>query len=86
MGGETWQSGGDIWLVVMHRADGRLVVLSDEARFRCFFIGLIVGELPIKGLSGLPLDDVWLGENRFGLDDGRLALIMAERASIGSSA
>jgi hypothetical protein len=32
------------------------------ARFRCFFVGLIVGELLIKGLSGLPLDDVWLGE------------------------
>lgn len=30
LGGETWQSGGDIWLVVMHRADGRLVVLSDD--------------------------------------------------------
>lgn len=30
LGGETWQSGGDIWLVLIHRADGRLVVISDE--------------------------------------------------------
>jgi len=32
------------------------------ARFRCFFIGLIIGEVVLKGLSGLPLDDVWLWE------------------------
>jgi hypothetical protein len=31
LGGESWQSGGDIWLVLMRRADGKLVVLSDEA-------------------------------------------------------
>jgi hypothetical protein len=30
LGGETWQSGGDIWLVIIRRRDGRLVVLSDE--------------------------------------------------------
>ena len=30
LGGETWQSGGDIWLVLLHRQDGRLVVISDE--------------------------------------------------------
>jgi hypothetical protein len=30
LGGESWQSGGDIWLVLIHRADGRLVVISDE--------------------------------------------------------
>ncbi len=30
LGGETWQSGGDIWLVLIHRPDGHLVVLSDE--------------------------------------------------------
>ena len=30
LGGETWQSGGDIWLVLLRRSDGRLVVLSDE--------------------------------------------------------
>jgi len=29
LGGETWQSGGDIWLVLLRRSDGRLVVLSD---------------------------------------------------------
>jgi hypothetical protein len=28
--GETWQSGGDIGLVVFRRADGKVVVLSDE--------------------------------------------------------
>lgn len=31
LGGETWQSGGDIWLVLIRRADGKIVVVSDEA-------------------------------------------------------
>jgi hypothetical protein len=30
LGGETWQSGGDIWLVVLRRSDSHLVVFSDE--------------------------------------------------------
>ena len=30
IGGETWNSGGDIWLVCCERSDGRLVVISDE--------------------------------------------------------
>jgi hypothetical protein len=30
LGGEAWNSGGDIWLVLFHRSDGKLVVLSDE--------------------------------------------------------
>lgn len=30
LGGETWQSGGDIWLVILRRADGRIVAISDE--------------------------------------------------------
>lgn len=30
-GGETWQSGGGIWLVLIHRKDGRFVVISDDA-------------------------------------------------------
>ena len=28
--GETWDSGGDIWLVLKKRTDGRIVVFSDE--------------------------------------------------------
>jgi hypothetical protein len=28
--GETWNSGGGIWLVVLRRADGKIVVLSEE--------------------------------------------------------
>lgn len=28
--GRTWQSGGDIWLVLLDRADGHLVVISDD--------------------------------------------------------
>jgi len=28
--GEAWQSGGNIWLVLIHRDDGKLVVISDE--------------------------------------------------------
>ena len=31
LGGEAWQSGGDIWLVLIRRPDGHLIVLSDEA-------------------------------------------------------
>jgi hypothetical protein len=30
LGAEAWQSGGDIWLVLVHRRDGHLVVISDE--------------------------------------------------------
>lgn len=29
--GESWQSGGNIWLVIIHRGDGSLVVLSEDA-------------------------------------------------------
>lgn len=31
VGGEAWQSGGDIWLVTVHRKDGSLVVFSGDA-------------------------------------------------------
>ena len=30
MGGEVWQTGGDIWLVLFRRQDGKIVALSDE--------------------------------------------------------
>jgi len=30
LGGEPWQSGGDIWLVIIRRNDRHLVVISDE--------------------------------------------------------
>jgi hypothetical protein len=30
LGGEIWQSGGEIWLVIIRRNDGHLVVISDE--------------------------------------------------------
>ena len=30
LGGEIWQSGGGIWLVLLRRADGMLTVISDE--------------------------------------------------------
>lgn len=30
LGGEAWQSGGDIWLVLIHRKDGKLVIISDD--------------------------------------------------------
>lgn len=30
LGGSAWNSGGGIWLVRFERADGKLVVLSDE--------------------------------------------------------
>jgi len=31
LGGETWQSGGGVWLVILKRADGRAVAVSEEA-------------------------------------------------------
>lgn len=30
LGGDTWQSGGGIWLVIIHRPDGTVVAISDE--------------------------------------------------------
>jgi hypothetical protein len=30
LGGSEWQSGGGIWLVVIRRADGKVVAISDE--------------------------------------------------------
>jgi hypothetical protein len=30
LGGETWQSGGGIWLVIFRRSDGRVVAISDD--------------------------------------------------------
>ena len=30
LGGETWQSGGDIWVVMLRRPDGRVVAITDE--------------------------------------------------------
>jgi len=30
LSGETWQSGGEIWLVLLRRTDGKLSVISDE--------------------------------------------------------
>ena len=31
LGGEVWQSGGGIWLVIFRHPDGRMVVLSDDS-------------------------------------------------------
>jgi hypothetical protein len=31
LGGEAWQSGGGIWLVLVRRPDGHVVVFSDES-------------------------------------------------------
>jgi hypothetical protein len=30
LGGETWQSGGNVWLVLIRRTDGKIVAISDE--------------------------------------------------------
>lgn len=30
LGGEIWQSGGDVWLVLIRRTDGKIVAISDE--------------------------------------------------------
>ena len=29
LGGETWQSGGNLWLVILKRSDGKVVAISD---------------------------------------------------------
>jgi hypothetical protein len=31
LGGSEWQSGGGIWLVVIRKQDGEIVVISDDA-------------------------------------------------------
>jgi len=31
LGGESWQSGGDIWLALLRRNDGKVVVISDDS-------------------------------------------------------
>ena len=31
LGGTAWNSGGDIWLLRIERADGKLVIISDDA-------------------------------------------------------
>jgi hypothetical protein len=31
LGGQAWQSGGGIWLVLLRQGNGKLVVISDEA-------------------------------------------------------
>ena len=30
LGGQPWQSGGDMWLVLKQRADGHFIVISEE--------------------------------------------------------
>ena len=31
LGGQAWQSGGGIWLVILRQGNSKLVVISDEA-------------------------------------------------------
>jgi hypothetical protein len=31
LSGETWQSGGDIWLVLVKRSDGHVIAITDES-------------------------------------------------------
>ena len=31
VGGEAWNSGGGIWLVLCRRSDGKIVAISDDA-------------------------------------------------------
>lgn len=37
LGGDMWQTGGDIWIVVWHRADGKVVAISGDAV--CLYAG-----------------------------------------------
>jgi hypothetical protein len=30
LGGTTWNSGGNLWLVILRRSDGKIVAISDE--------------------------------------------------------
>jgi len=31
LGGETWNSGAEIWLVILKRRDGKIVVISSDS-------------------------------------------------------
>jgi len=31
LGGEVWDSGGDMWLAIIRRTDGKLVVISGDS-------------------------------------------------------
>ncbi|HEX4286564.1 MAG TPA: hypothetical protein VHZ28_15835 [Terracidiphilus sp.] len=31
LGGDTWDTGGGLWLVLLRRGDGKVVAISDEA-------------------------------------------------------
>ena len=31
LGGDAWNSGGDMWLVVLRRADGKIVAISGDS-------------------------------------------------------
>ncbi len=51
LGGETWNSGGDIWLVILRRSDGKIVAISDE----------VVCEYADEGTLGAGVPDAAIG-------------------------
>jgi hypothetical protein len=53
LGGSTWNSGGGLWLVVLKRADGRAVAISDEA------VNLFDNEDELQG-GGQPIENIVL--------------------------
>jgi len=52
LGGEAWNSGGDIWLVVFRRSDGKVIALSDESLVVYDSAGAMMGG---EGSQSVPL-------------------------------
>jgi hypothetical protein len=52
LGGDTWDTGGGLWLVLKKRSDGRVVAISDEA------INVYENDESVQ--TGLPLESVLL--------------------------
>ena len=50
LGGDVWQSGGDLWLVICRRADGHVVVLSDEVICEYSNEEALSSEQPLKSI------------------------------------
>ena len=50
LGGLAWQSGGDEWLVLFERIDGKVVVVSDEVIHEYNDMGAFENPKPIASI------------------------------------
>ena len=60
LGGEAWNSGGDIWLVLFHRSDGRLALKKQgvviERQMKAFMVNIAIANLlQEQGKKVLPI-------------------------------